>query len=243
MYTGGLGFSMKWDMGWMNDTLRYLRYEPVHRSFHQNELSFRMVYAFTENFILPLSHDEVVHGKRSLLSQMPGDYWQQFANLRMLYGYQYTMPGKKLLFMGGEFGQWTEWNYDAQLDWALLGHKYHDALRLFVGDLNRVYRSEAALHQVDFKSEGFRWIEADDYQASVYAYYRIGERSERSRRRRGQLHAGSAERLPRRRPAARAATGRSSTAMRPSTAAATWATRGPSSRNRSPFTARRRASH
>ena len=175
VYTGGLGFSMKWDMGWMNDTLRYLRYEPVHRAFHQNELSFRMVYAFTENFILPLSHDEVVHGKRALLSQMPGDFWQQFANLRMLYGYQYTMPGKKLLFMGGEFGQWTEWNYDSQLDWALLGHKYHDGLRLFVGDLNRVYRSEPALHQIDFKQEGFRWIEADDYQASVFAYYRMAK--------------------------------------------------------------------
>ena len=166
---------MKWDMGWMNDTLRYLRHEAVHRSYHQNELSFRMVYAFTENFILPLSHDEVVHGKRSLLSQMPGDYWQQFANLRLLYGYQYTMPGKKLLFMGGELGQWTEWNHDAQLDWALLGHKYHDALRLFVGDLNRIYRSEPALYEVDFKPEGFRWIQADDYQNSVYAYYRIGK--------------------------------------------------------------------
>ena len=175
VYTGGLGFSMKWDMGWMNDTLRYLRNEPVHRSFHQNDLSFRMVYAFTENFILPLSHDEVVHGKRALLSQMPGDYWQQFANLRMLYGYQYTMPGKKLLFMGGEFGQWTEWNYDTHLDWALLGHKYHDALRLFVGDLNRIYRAEPALHEIDFKQEGFRWIEADDYQASVFAYYRIAK--------------------------------------------------------------------
>ena len=199
VYTGGLGFSMKWDMGWMNDTLRYLRNEPVHRSFHQNELSFRMVYAFTENFILPLSHDEVVHGKRALLSQMPGDYWQQFANLRMLYGYQYTMPGKKLLFMGGEFGQWTEWNYDTQLDWALLGHKYHDALRLFVGDLNRVYRSEPALHQIDFKQEGFRWIEADDYQASVFAYYRIAKDPNEHRGRRGQFHPRSAEELPHRR--------------------------------------------
>jgi 1,4-alpha-glucan branching enzyme len=175
VYNGGLGFSMKWDMGWMNDTLRYLRHEPVHRKFHQNELSFRMVYAFTENFILPLSHDEVVHGKRSLISQMPGDYWQQFASLRLLYGYQYTMPGKKLLFMGGEFGQWTEWNYDAELDWALFGHKYHDSLRRYVGDLNRVYRSEPALYEIDFRSEGFRWIQADDYQNSVYAYYRIAK--------------------------------------------------------------------
>ncbi|HXY34207.1 MAG TPA: 1,4-alpha-glucan branching protein GlgB [Planctomycetaceae bacterium] len=175
VYNGGLGFSMKWDMGWMNDTLRYLRHEPVHRKYHQNELSFRMVYAFTENFILPLSHDEVVHGKRALISQMPGDYWQQFANLRLLYGYQYTMPGKKLLFMGGEFGQWTEWNYDAELDWALFGHKYHDSLRRYVGDLNRVYRSEPALYEIDFKPEGFRWIQADDYQNSVYAYYRVGK--------------------------------------------------------------------
>ena len=175
VYNGGLGFSMKWDMGWMNDTLRYLRHEPIHRKFHQNELSFRMVYAFTENFILPLSHDEVVHGKRALISQMPGDYWQQFASLRLLYGYQYTMPGKKLLFMGGEFGQWTEWNYDSELDWALFGHKYHDSLRRYVGDLNRVYRSEPALYEIDFKSEGFRWIQADDYQNSVYAYYRIAK--------------------------------------------------------------------
>ena len=175
VYNGGLGFSIKWDMGWMNDTLRYLRHEPIHRKFHQNELSFRMVYAFTENFILPLSHDEVVHGKRALISQMPGDYWQQFASLRLLYGYQYTMPGKKLLFMGGEFGQWTEWNYDSELDWALFGHKYHDSLRRYVGDLNRVYRSEPALYEIDFKSEGFRWIQADDYQNSVYAYYRIAK--------------------------------------------------------------------
>jgi 1,4-alpha-glucan branching enzyme len=175
VYNGGLGFSMKWDMGWMNDTLRYMRHQPIHRQYHQNELSFRMVYSFTENFILPLSHDEVVHGKRSLLSQMPGDYWQQFANLRLLYGYQYTMPGKKLLFMGGEFGQWTEWNHDSELDWALFGHKYHDSLRRYVGDLNRVYRTEPALHEVDFKPEGFRWIQADDYQNSVYAYCRIGK--------------------------------------------------------------------
>ncbi|MFQ5730810.1 MAG: 1,4-alpha-glucan branching protein GlgB, partial [Planctomycetaceae bacterium] len=153
---GGLGFSMKWDMGWMNDTLRYMQHEPVHRAYHQNELSFRMVYAFTENFVLPLSHDEVVHGKRSLVSQMPGDHWQQFANLRLLYSYQYTMPGKKLLFMGGEFGQWAEWNHDAELDWALFGHARHDGLRRFVGDLNRIYKEQPALHQVDFETEGFR---------------------------------------------------------------------------------------
>ncbi len=172
VYTGGLGFGMKWDMGWMNDTLRYLRRESIHRSFHQNELSFRMVYAFTENFVLPLSHDEVVHGKRSLLSQMPGDYWQQFANLRLLYGYQYTMPGKKLLFMGGELGQWHEWNHQGEIDWALVGHQHHDGIRKLVQDLNTVYRHEPALHQTDMNSEGFRWISCDDWQNSVYAYLR-----------------------------------------------------------------------
>jgi 1,4-alpha-glucan branching enzyme len=175
VYTGGLGFSMKWDMGWMNDTLRYLARDPVHRKFHQNELSFRMVYAFTENFILPLSHDEVVHGKRALLAQMPGDYWQQFANLRLLYGYQYTMPGKKLLFMGGEFGQWYEWNSDGELDWALFGHKYHDGLRRFVRDLNEIFRSRGALHELDMQPEGFSWIHCDDWHNSVYAFIRYGK--------------------------------------------------------------------
>jgi 1,4-alpha-glucan branching enzyme len=172
VYTGGLGFGMKWDMGWMNDTLRYLHHEPVHRAYHQNELSFRMVYAFTENFVLPLSHDEVVHGKRSLLSQMPGDYWQQFANLRLLYGYQYTMPGKKLLFMGGEIAQWTEWNHLAELDWALIGQPYHDGVQQLVTDLNSLYCREPALHQLDMLSEGFRWTSCDDWQNSVYAYVR-----------------------------------------------------------------------
>ncbi|MDP1796461.1 MAG: 1,4-alpha-glucan branching protein GlgB, partial [Planctomycetaceae bacterium] len=172
VYTGGLGFGMKWDMGWMNDTLRYLRRESIHRSFHQNELSFRMVYAFTENFVLPLSHDEVVHGKRSLLSQMPGDYWQQFANLRLLFGYQYTMPGKKLLFMGGELGQWHEWNHQGEIDWALIGHQHHDGIRRLVQDLNAVYRREPALHQTDMSSDGFAWISCDDWQNSVYAFLR-----------------------------------------------------------------------
>ena len=172
VYTGGLGFGMKWDMGWMNDTLRYMRRDPLHRQHHQNELSFRMVYAFTENFLLPLSHDEVVHGKQSLLSQMPGDPWQKFANLRLLYGYQYTQPGKKLLFMGGEIAQWTEWNHNVQLDWPLIGQPLHDGVRHLVRDLNRVYRSEPALHQCDNSCEGFRWISADDWQNSVYSYVR-----------------------------------------------------------------------
>ncbi len=174
VYNGGLGFSMKWDMGWMNDTLRYLRRDPIHRGHHQNELSFRMIYAFTENFVLPLSHDEVVHGKRSLVSQMPGDYWQQFANLRLLYGYQYTMPGKKLVFMGGEFAQWTEWNHDAEIDWALFGHPHHDGIRRLIGDLNHRYRSEPALHKHDFSWSGFEWIHADDAAASVYSFIRKG---------------------------------------------------------------------
>ena len=175
VYTGGLGFTMKWDMGWMNDTLRYIARDPVHRKFHQNELSFRMVYAFTENFILPLSHDEVVHGKHSLLSQMPGDHWQKFANLRLMYGYQYTMPGKKLLFMGGEFGQWHEWNHDQELDWALFGVPLHDGLRRYVRDLNDVYRSHGALHELDMQAEGFSWIQCDDWQNSVYAYVRYAK--------------------------------------------------------------------
>jgi len=175
VYTGGLGFTMKWDMGWMNDTLRYLRRDPIHRQFHQNELSFRMVYAFTENFVLPLSHDEVVHGKRSLLSQMPGDYWQRFANLRLLYSYQYTTPGKKLLFMGGELGQWTEWNHDQEIDWALCGHAAHDGVRRLVGDLNRIYRDTPALHELDVQSEGFRWLSCDDSANSVYAWMRVGK--------------------------------------------------------------------
>jgi len=176
VYTGGLGFTMKWDMGWMNDTLRYMAHDPVHRKYHQNELSFRMVYAFTENFILPLSHDEVVHGKRALLSQMPGDYWQKFANLRLLYGYQYTMPGKKLLFMGGEFGQWHEWNHDGELDWALFGHQFHDGVRRLVRDLNEIYKSHGALHELDMQPEGFSWIQCDDWHNSVYAYIRYAKK-------------------------------------------------------------------
>src|SRR5882724_5235671 len=178
VYTGGLGFTMKWDMGWMNDTLKYMAHDAVHRKYHQNELSFRMVYAFTENFILPLSHDEVVHGKHSLLSQMPGDNWQKFANLRLLYGYQYTMPGKKLLFMGGEFGQWHEWNHNQELDWALFGHQYHDGLRRFVRDLNEIYKSHGALHELDMQAEGFSWIQCDDWHNSVYAFIRYSKKRE-----------------------------------------------------------------
>jgi 1,4-alpha-glucan branching enzyme len=172
VYNGGLGFSMKWDMGWMNDSLRYLKRDPIHRCHHQGDLSFRMLYAFDENFVLPLSHDEVVHGKQSLLSQMPGDWWQKFANLRLLYGYQYTTPGKKLLFMGGELAQWVEWNHDSELDWKLTGHKYHDGMRRFVGDLNRIYRDHPALHETDCVPSGFSWIQCDDDENSVFAFVR-----------------------------------------------------------------------
>lgn len=178
VYDGGLGFSMKWDMGWMNDTLHYMRRDPIYRSHHQGELSFRMVYAFTENFVLPLSHDEVVHGKRSLLSQMPGDHWQQFANLRLMYGYQYTSPGKKLLFMGGELGQWHEWNHDSQIDWGLIGHHYHDGLRQYIGDLNRIYREENSLHELDVSHEGFQWIQCDDAANCVFAFIRRSKSGE-----------------------------------------------------------------
>jgi 1,4-alpha-glucan branching enzyme len=171
-YVGGLGFGMKWDMGWMHDSLRYLSRDPIHRRHHHHELSFRGIYQFNENFMLPLSHDEVVHGKGSLLSRMPGDHWQKKANLRLLLAYQFLQPGKKLLFMGGELGQWTEWNHDGDLDWALLEHPDHAGIRRLVADLNRCYREENALHQGDFLPEGFEWIDTDDAEHSVLSFLR-----------------------------------------------------------------------
>ena len=171
-YLGGLGFSLKWNMGWMNDTIRYLRHEPIHRKYHHDELTFSLIYAFTENFALPLSHDEVVHGKGSLLDQVPGDLWQKFANLRLLFGYMWAHPGKKLLFMGGEFGQWNEWNYDTSLQWDLLQWESHQGLQKFVKDVNQLYRREPALHQVDFEGHGFEWIDCHDYHDSVLAFIR-----------------------------------------------------------------------
>jgi 1,4-alpha-glucan branching enzyme len=171
-YIGGLGFGMKWDMGWMHDTLDYMARDPIHRSYHHGKLTFRGIYAFTENFVLPLSHDEVVHGKGSLIRKMSGDEWQRFANLRLLYGYMYTQPGKKLLFMGGEIGQWREWNHDAELDWHLLGHGLHSGLQQWVRDLNRFYRDEPAARQLDFDSRGFEWLDADDAWNSVLSYVR-----------------------------------------------------------------------
>jgi 1,4-alpha-glucan branching enzyme len=174
LYVGGLGFGMKWDMGWMHDTLEYMSQDPIHRAYHQNKLTFRMLYAFQENFVLPLSHDEVVYGKGSLLRQMPGDDWQKFANLRLLFGYMYAQPGKKLLFMGGEIGQWNEWYHEASLDWHLLSHPHHSGLQQCVRDLNGLYRNEPALHELDFQPEGFEWIDCSDSQASVLGLVRKG---------------------------------------------------------------------
>jgi 1,4-alpha-glucan branching enzyme len=171
-YLGGLGFSLKWNMGWMNDTLRYMRHEPIHRQYHHDELTFSLIYAFTENFVLPLSHDEVVHGKGSLLDQMPGDLWQKFANLRLLFGYMWSHPGKKILFMGSDFGQWNEWNYDTSLQWDLLQWDSHRGLQKMIGDLNRIYRREKALHEVDFDGAGFEWIDCHNYQDSVLSFIR-----------------------------------------------------------------------
>jgi len=174
VYVGGLGFGMKWDMGWMHDTLQYFGRNPVHRKFHHQELTFRMLYAFNENFLLPLSHDEVVHGKGALLSQMPGDEWQQFANLRLLFGYMYAMPGKKLLFMGGEFGQRQEWRHDASLDWHLLEEPLHRGLQQWVRDLNEAYRRQRAWHELDTEPAGFEWVDASDAQQSVLSFLRKG---------------------------------------------------------------------
>jgi 1,4-alpha-glucan branching enzyme len=174
-YVGGLGFGLKWDMGWMHDTLAYFSLDPVHRKYHHDKLTFRMLYAFTENYVLPLSHDEVVYGKRSLLSKMPGDDWQKFANLRLLFGCMFTQPGKKLLFMGGEFGQWREWNHDVSLDWDLLDQPLHQGLQRWVRDLNTLYRGEPALHQLDCDPTGFEWIDCNDADQGVLTFLRKGK--------------------------------------------------------------------
>ncbi|MBX3612835.1 MAG: 1,4-alpha-glucan branching protein GlgB [Burkholderiaceae bacterium] len=171
-HAGGLGFGMKWNMGWMHDTLAYAREDPVHRRHHQDKLTFSLWYAFNENFVLPLSHDEVVHGKGSLIGKMPGDDWQKFANLRAFYGYMWTHPGKKLLFMGGEFAQRREWTHDGELEWWVASMPGHDGVRRWVADLNRVYRDEPALHQLDFSSDGFQWIDCSDALHSVIAFLR-----------------------------------------------------------------------
>lgn len=170
--TGGLGFGVKWDMGWMHDTLKYLAHDPIHRRHHQGELSFRMVYAYSENFVLPLSHDEVVHGKRSLLDKHPGDDWQKFANLRVLFGYMYAQPGKKLLFQGGEWGQWREWRHDESLDWEQRTFPPHAGVERWITDLNHTYRAETALHQGDCFAGGFEWVDCSDAAASVMTFLR-----------------------------------------------------------------------
>jgi 1,4-alpha-glucan branching enzyme len=175
-YLGGLGFGLKWDMGWMHDTLAYLARDPIYRKYHHNALTFRQLYANTENFVLPLSHDEVVHGKRSLLEKMPGDDWQKFANLRLLLGYMYALTGKKLLFMGGEFGQRREWDHEASLDWHLLADSRHAGLQRWVHDLNRAYREERALHEGDCAPWGFEWIDAGDAEQGVLSFIRRAER-------------------------------------------------------------------
>jgi 1,4-alpha-glucan branching enzyme len=173
-YAGGLGFGFKWDMGWMHDTLEYFSKDPIHRKHHHNTLTFRMIYAFNESFLLPLSHDEVVFGKGSLLGKMPGDAWQKFANLRLLLGYMYAQPGKKLLFMGGEFGQWREWGHESSLDWHLLEYPNHAGLQDWVAQLNRLYRSLPALHQLDLEPAGFEWVDGGNAEHSVVSFLRKG---------------------------------------------------------------------
>ena len=174
-HLGGLGFGFKWNMGWMHDLLEYMAKEPIHRKFHHNDLTFGLLYAWTENFILPLSHDEVVYGKGSLHRKMPGDDWQRFANLRAFFGFMYGHPGKKLLFMGGEFGQWNEWNFDTSLQWDLLQWDTHRGLQKCLADLNKLYRRERSLHEVDFNYHGFQWIDCHNYEDSTLSYIRLAK--------------------------------------------------------------------
>ncbi|HEY7386915.1 MAG TPA: 1,4-alpha-glucan branching protein GlgB [Bryobacteraceae bacterium] len=175
VYVGGIGFGFKWNMGWMHDTLDYISKDPVYRSYQHNKLTFSLVYAFSENFILPLSHDEVVYGKGSMIAKMPGDDWRKFANLRLLYGFMIGHPGKKLLFMGGEFGQWAEWNHDASLDWHLLQSPFHAGLLRWMRDLNTFYRGEPSLYEVDFDASGFEWVDCNDFERSVVSFLRKGK--------------------------------------------------------------------
>jgi 1,4-alpha-glucan branching enzyme len=172
VHLGGLGFTYKWNMGWMHDMLDYTKEDPVHRKWHHNQITFSMMYAYSEAFILPFSHDEVVHGKRSMLDKMPGDAWQKHATLRALYGYMFAHPGKKLLFMGGEIGQWREWNHDGQADWEVLGDPRHAGLQRWVRDLNRAYAAEPSLWEADFDPAGFAWIDCHDHEHSIIALLR-----------------------------------------------------------------------
>jgi 1,4-alpha-glucan branching enzyme len=179
-FIGGLGFGMKWMMGWMHDTLQYFKKESVYRRYHQNDLTFSMTYAFTENFMLPLSHDEVVYGKQSILGRMTGDEWQKFANLRLLYGYMFTHPGGKLLFQGAEFGQSSEWNFDGSLDWHLLQFAYHDGIKKCITDLNALYKNNPALYEKQFHVDGFEWINYTDSENAVLSYIRKGNNEKES---------------------------------------------------------------
>ena len=174
VHLGGLGFGFKWNMGWMNDTLGYMEHDPIHRQYHHNELTFSMVYAFSENYVLPLSHDEVVHGKRSLLRKMPGDEWRQFAGLRALFGYMWAHPGKQLLFMGGEFGQGDEWSEQAGLEWYVLQYDYHAGVQRLIRDLNVLYRESPALWSQDYSPDGFGWIDSNDAHGNVLSFLRFG---------------------------------------------------------------------
>ena len=171
-YLGGLGFTFKWNMGWMHDTLDYIALDPVYRKYHHQKLTFGLMYAFSENFILPISHDEVVHLKRAMADKMPGDLWQKLANLRLYYGFMWTHPGKKLLFMGQDFGQWHEWDESRSLDWHLTESEPHQRLQKWIADLNRLYASEPCLHQNDYDWSGFEWIDANDWEHSVLSYIR-----------------------------------------------------------------------
>jgi 1,4-alpha-glucan branching enzyme len=175
LYIGGLGFGMKWDMGWMHDTLEYFAFDPIFRAFHHNQLTFRMMYTYHENFVLPLSHDEVVYGKGSLINKMPGDEWQKFANLRLLFAYMFSQPGKKLTFMGGEFAQGREWNHDAGLDWNLTGKPLHHGMQSWVEQLNRIYRNEPAMHELEMQASGFEWVDCNDATQSTLSMLRIGK--------------------------------------------------------------------
>jgi len=174
-YVGGLGFGLKWDMGWMHDTLSYFQQDPIHRQYHHNKLTFRMLYGFTENFVLPLSHDEVVHGKGSLLNKMPGDEWQKFANLRLLFAYMFAQPGKKLLFMGGEFGQSREWSHDRALDWELLQYPVHRGVQAWLRDLNHLYRNQPAMYEQELDPHGFEWVDCNDAPRSIISLLRRGK--------------------------------------------------------------------
>jgi 1,4-alpha-glucan branching enzyme len=172
---GGLGFSMKWNMGWMHDILEYMQHEPIHRRYHHDSLTFGLLYAFTENFVLPFSHDEVVHGKGSMINKMPGDEWQRYANLRLLYTMMFTYPGKKLLFMGSEFAQGTEWSCERELDWYVLDYDHHKGMQTLVSDLNKLYQQEPALYQHEFEPSGFEWLDCNDREQSTLSYIRKNE--------------------------------------------------------------------